>query len=87
MKVAYRGFEIDVHKDKCLGGWQLSYYSVFGGGLEIWSGFSESNDRVQTQIKEWKSTIDQMIANPTDYLESQDDIEFLQSKGLLKEGI
>lgn len=28
MKVMYKGCEIEVTKDKCLGGWKMIFYSV-----------------------------------------------------------
>jgi hypothetical protein len=42
VKVEYRGFTIDVTKEKCLAGYKLTYFSVFrkSDGYEMTSGFS-----------------------------------------------
>jgi len=53
MKVLYRGFEIDAHREESMGGDHLLYYSIFrkDDGWEMTSGFTYGTDRVQTFIK------------------------------------
>lgn len=83
MKALYRGFEIDVHKEKCLGGWQMTYYSVFtADGFEVTSGCSEDETNLHTQMKGWKRYVDDLLVSPHDYLEALD-IEHLRAKGVL----
>lgn len=67
MKVMYKGCEIEVTKEKCLGGWRMTYYSVFDDGFEVTSGFSESNDTVREWIKDMKEVVDDYRAHPEDY--------------------
>ncbi len=69
MKVNYRGFEIDVHRDKCLAGYSMVYHSVFrkSDGWELDSGFYDTSDTVREVIKDMKSTVDDYIKNPSNY--------------------
>ena len=54
MKTTYRGCEIEVARDKCLGGWDMLFFSVFDGNYEVTSGFSESSDTVREFMKDMK---------------------------------
>jgi hypothetical protein len=69
MKTTYRGFEIEVTREKCLAGYSLVYYSIFrkSDGLEIYSGFYDTEDTVREVIKDMKSTVDDFLENPDDY--------------------
>lgn len=68
MKVLYRGFEIDAHREKSLGGDMLLYYSVFrDDGWELTSGFTSGTDRAQTFIKYLKERVDNFILRPEDW--------------------
>ena len=62
----YRGHEIIAKKEKCLGGWTMTYYSVVrkSDGWELTSGCTEATDRVTTIIKGLKSRIDGYILDP-----------------------
>lgn len=85
MKTNYRGFEIDVHKDRCQAGYVLAYYSVFtAGGFEVTSGFSEDETRVQTQVKWWKKYVDDLLLNPRDYVDDHA-VWCLSQEGLIAE--
>jgi len=66
MKVLYRGFEVDAHREKSMGGDTLLYYSIFreSDGWEMTSGFSYGTDRVQTFIKYMKERVDNYILHP-----------------------
>lgn len=65
MKVNYRGFEVDVHRDKALGGWKQLFWSVFrlSDGWEFDSGFSCSDDTVRDYIAALKQRIDGDLAD------------------------
>ena len=85
MKTLYRGFEIDVHKEQCLGGWQMTYFSVFTPkGFEVESGCTEDTTNVHTQMTWWKNYVDRVLLNPRDYLE-EDEIRVLKEEGILPE--
>lgn len=68
MKTIYKDCEIEVTRDKCLGGWDMLFYSVFDDGFEITSGFSESSDTVREFIKDLKRLVDDYRENPEDYV-------------------
>ena len=67
MKTIYRGCEIEVTREKCLGGWSMIYFSVFDNRFEVTSGFSESNDTVLEFIKDMKDLVDYYKAHPEEY--------------------
>ena len=71
MKVLYRGFEVDAHREKSMGGDTLLYYSIFreSDGWEMTSGFSYGTDRVQTFIKYMKERVDNYILHPEEEYE------------------
>lgn len=69
MKTNYRGFEIDVHKDKCMGGWEQLYFTVMRleDGWFMIDGFSEGNDTVKEFIQDMKNQVDNYYNNPLDW--------------------
>lgn len=67
MKTLYRDCDIEVTREKCLGGWDMIYFSVFDGGFEVTSGYSESNDTVREFIKDMKNLVDDYREHPEDY--------------------
>ena len=69
MKTVYKGCEIEVTKEKCLGGWDMLFYNVFDDGLEVTSGFSESSDTVKDFMKILKNIVDDYRENPEEYLD------------------
>jgi hypothetical protein len=66
MKINYRGFEIDAHRDRSMGGDMYLYYSVFreSDGWELTSGFTTGSDRVQTFVGYLKERVDRFIVDP-----------------------
>ena len=60
MKSIYRGHEIEVTRDRCLGGWQQMYYSIFrvSDGYECLSGFEDSAETVRDKMKQLKERVD-----------------------------
>ena len=69
MKVEYKGFEVDAHREKSMGGDTLLYYSVFriGDGYEVTSGFSYGTDPVRTFVGFLKGTVDDFLEDPQAY--------------------
>lgn len=68
MKTTYRGCEIEVTRDKCLGGWDMLFFDVFDGDYEVTSGYSESSDTVREFIKGLKEVVDDYREHPRDYV-------------------
>jgi len=66
MKVIYRGFEIDAHREKCIAGYSLLYYSIFRSvdGWELTSGYEDSSDTPRTYINMFKERVDNYISHP-----------------------
>lgn len=64
MKITYRGYEIEAHREKCMGGWPLLYYSVFreSDGFEAISNFEDSAEKVRDKIKQLKGVVDEELA-------------------------
>ena len=60
MKTIYRGYEIEAHREKSLGGEDLLYWSIFrkGDGYEADSGFSTGDDSVIYWVKGLKRRVD-----------------------------
>ena len=63
MKIIYRGFEIDAHREQSMGAGVLLYYSIFrmSDGYELESGFTGGTDRVQTFLGYLKEHVDDFI--------------------------
>lgn len=68
MKKLYRGCEIEVNREKSLGGWDTIYFSVFDDGFEVTSGFSNSSETVNEFLDGLKEVVDDYKENPEDYL-------------------
>jgi hypothetical protein len=64
MKASYRGYDIDVHRERSMGGDVLLYYSIFrqSDGYEATSGFSTGNDTVRDFIGMMKERVDNELA-------------------------
>lgn len=64
MKVSYRGYEISVMREVCMGGWPMLYYSIYriSDGYECTSGFTEDTSTVRTYIGYMKKRVDAEIA-------------------------
>ena len=69
MKTIYKGFEIDVRREKCLGGWSQLYWSVsrISDGWEMISDFADTEDTPATLTQCMKNRIDEYLANPELY--------------------
>lgn len=64
MKLVYKGHEIDVHREKCLGGYTLLYYSIFrvSDGYECLSSFEDSAEKVRDMVGYLKERVDAELA-------------------------
>lgn len=61
MKCKYKGYEIEVYRDRALGGWDNVYYSVFreSDGYEATSGFYDGSCKVKDVFKGMKEFVDE----------------------------
>jgi len=60
----HRGYIIEVHRDKCLGGWGQWYYTVSRrSGLIVLDNFEDSNETLDDMIKNMKIRIDNELAS------------------------
>ena len=64
MKVIYRGHEVDIKRERCLGGWSMLYTSVFrlSDGLECIGMCEDTNDTMRYQLSWIKERIDEELA-------------------------
>ena len=68
MKTIYRGFELNVERDQCLGGWDMIYYQAYTpDGVEVIASFTEEETTVREFMKTLKGMVDDVISNPKDY--------------------
>lgn len=67
MKGKYKGCEINVTKEKCLGGWNMIYYSIYDDGFEVTSRFSDSEDKVRDFYNDMKEIVDDYRLHPEEY--------------------
>lgn len=60
MKTIYRGYEIDVYRERCMGGWSMLYFSIFrvSDGRECLASFTEGSDTVSEYVGYMKERID-----------------------------
>lgn len=60
MKVSYRGYEIEAKRERCMGGWDLLYYSIYRecDGYECYCSFEDSSETVRDKIKQLKERVD-----------------------------
>lgn len=74
MKASYRGFEIDVHREKCLAGYELTYFSIYrtSDGFECVCDFTTGSDSVREIVRSMKTRIDNELneADPWCEMES-----------------
>jgi hypothetical protein len=67
VKGKYKGCDIEATLDKCLGGWEMIFYSIFDDGFEVTSGFSETTDKVRDFYNGLKNIVDDYKLNPEEY--------------------
>lgn len=69
MKVNYKGFEINVEREKALGGWDSTYYQVMEieTGFFLVDSFSDSTDTIREWVKDLKKVVDGYLENPEEW--------------------
>lgn len=74
MKAVYKGHEIIVTRERCMGGWMQLYYSIFrlSDGYECTSGHTEDTSPVRTYIGYMKERIDTELAGDDPWCERED---------------
>lgn len=74
MAEEYRGHEIEVSREPCMGGWPMLYYSIFraSDGYECTSGFTEDQSSVKEYMGYMKERIDAELAEDDPWGERAD---------------
>jgi hypothetical protein len=74
MKGEYRGHEIEVTRERCMGGWDLAYYSIYrlSDGYECTSGFTYDESPVRTLYGHMKERVDAELASADPWCEAKD---------------
>jgi len=74
VKGFYRNFEINVTREKSLGGAVMLYFGIIDPlGCEIYYAFEISSDTVRGKYKEMKETVDEILRNPSDWYDGDED--------------
>lgn len=76
MIVTHRGHEIEVTRERCLGGWSQIYYSIFrqSDGYECLSGHSDTEDTVRDFVGFMKDRIDYELLQDDPWCERKNDV-------------
>jgi len=63
MKVKYKGYEIEVRREPCLGGWPVTYFDVFriSDGLIVIGDFTEGEDTMNDITDMMKDRVNEFI--------------------------
>lgn len=73
MKANYLGYEIEVTREKCLGGWGMLYFNVYrDDGLECICDFEDSDEKIVDKIKQLKEQIDNELLEADPWGEKND---------------
>jgi hypothetical protein len=74
MTVEYKGYQIEVKRERASGGWMQLYYSIIRGqdGYECLNSYEESKESVRGMIKYLKNRIDNEHETNDPWGESQD---------------
>lgn len=74
MKATYRGYEISVTREKCLGGWSMIYYSIVRSedGYVPVESFEDSGHTVREVVGHMKERIDNELAEDDPWMESEE---------------
>ena len=69
MKINYKGFEINVKREKALGGWDNIYYYIMriDDGWFLRDTFSTGEDNLREFAYSLKDIVDDYLENPSDY--------------------
>lgn len=65
MKIKYRGYEINIDREACLGGWSQLYVSIYRvrDGLEVESFNTEDESTVEVYMDHMKRRVDNELAS------------------------
>lgn len=71
MRLIYRGHEITVTRERCLGGWDMLYTAIFrvSDGYECTSFCEDSGEKVRDQVRYMKQRIDAELAEDDPWME------------------
>ena len=58
MKTKYKGWDLEVKREKSITGDKILFYSIFDGDLEINSGYSEGEDTLESFMEYLKNIVD-----------------------------
>ena len=74
MQTIYRGHEINLSRERCMGGWDMLYYSIYrqSDGYECASGFTEDESPLRTYMKYMKERVDAELADADPWGENAD---------------
>ena len=85
MKTFYRGHEIEVKRQRSMGGWPMLYYSIFraSDGYECTSGCTEDSTPVREYLKYMKERVDNELAEADPWGEQADKYPpgYMQQRG------
>lgn len=75
MKAIYRGHEINVNRERSMGGDDLLYYSIFrlSDGYECTSSFTYDDSPVATYMKYMKERVDAELAEDDPWMEKAEE--------------
>jgi hypothetical protein len=73
VKVNYRGYELSAHREKCMAGYPLLYYSIFrqSDGYEATSGFEDSAETIPDKIAQLRERVDNELAEDDPWMERE----------------
>lgn len=71
MKVNYKGFEITAEREKALGGWDSTYFTVVRKSDDWFmiDSFTEATDPIKEIINDLKASVDEYLENPEEWEE------------------
>lgn len=74
MKVSYKGHEIEVKREKCLGGWSLLYSTIYrkSDGYECVCTHEDSAEKVRDMIDYLKQRVDEELESADPWDENAD---------------
>ncbi len=74
----YRGHEIRLSREECMGGWDLLYYSIFrvSDGYEGTSGFTEDESDLPTYMGFMRERVDAELASDDPWGERAEELAF-----------
>lgn len=73
LKEEYRGYECEVSREMCLGGWPMLYFSIFriSDGYECLTSFEDSAETLEDKMKQLKERIDSEHLEDDPWLENE----------------